>query len=73
MYELLSTLHKTQAKIICDAQTHFFFVSNGECGQTCALLLFCNRDLEINPMTLKLNGDLDILKIFFTLKMKLLA
>jgi len=26
--------------------------------------LFCNRDLEINPMTLKLKGDLDIVKIY---------
>jgi len=32
-------------------------------AQTCALPLFCDRDLEINPMTLKLNRDLDILKM----------
>jgi len=32
-------------------------------AQTCTLLLFCNRDLEINPVTLKLEGDLDILKM----------
>jgi len=29
----------------------------------CTLLVFWNRDLEINPMTLKLEGDLDILKM----------
>jgi len=28
------------------------------------LLLFCDRDLEINLMTWKLKGDLDILKIY---------
>jgi len=33
-------------------------------AQTCALPLFCDRDLEINPMTLKLEGDLDILKTY---------
>jgi len=33
-------------------------------AQTCALPLFCDRDLEINPMTLKLEGDLNILKIY---------
>jgi len=32
--------------------------------QTCVLPLFCNRDLEINPMTLKLEGDLDILNTY---------
>jgi len=30
-------------------------------AQTCALPLFCDRDLEINPVTLKLEGDQDIL------------
>jgi len=34
-------------------------------AQTCALPLFCDRDLEINPMTLKLEGDRDILKMYF--------
>jgi len=29
---------------------------------------FCNCDLEINPMTLKLEGDLDILKIYLHTK-----
>jgi len=33
-------------------------------AQTCALLLFCDRDLEINCMTLKLEGDLYILKMY---------
>jgi len=33
-------------------------------AQTCALPLFCDRDLDINPMTLKLEGDLDILKMY---------
>jgi len=28
------------------------------------LPLFCDRDLEINPMTLKLEGDRDTLKIY---------
>jgi len=28
------------------------------------LPLFCDRDLEINPMTLKLKGDLNILKMY---------
>jgi len=28
------------------------------------LLLFYNRDLEINPLTLKLEGDLHILKMY---------
>jgi len=32
--------------------------------QTCALPLLCNRDLEITPMTLKLEDDLDILKVY---------
>jgi len=42
-------------------------------AQTCMLPLFCGNDLEINPLTLKLEGDRDILKMYFTLKMKLLA
>jgi len=33
-------------------------------AQTCALPLFCNHDLDINPMTLKLEGDLDVLKTY---------
>jgi len=33
-------------------------------AQTCALPQFCNCDLEINPVTLKLEGDLDILKMY---------
>jgi len=33
-------------------------------AQACALPLFCNRTLEINPMTLKLNSDLDSLKMY---------
>jgi len=32
-------------------------------AQTCALPLFCDRNLESSPMTLKLKGDLDIVKI----------
>jgi len=31
----------------------------------CARPLFYSRDLDINPMTLKLEGDLDILKMYF--------
>jgi len=38
-------------------------------AQTCALPLFCDLDLEINPVTLKLEGDPDISK----LKTKLLG
>jgi len=34
---------------------------------------FSPCDLDINPMTLKLERDLDILKCTFTLKMKLLG
>jgi len=37
-------------------------------AQTCALPLFCTRDLEINHMTLKLEGDLDILKMYLHTK-----
>jgi len=33
-------------------------------AQTYALPLFCDHDLDINPMTLKLEGDLDILKMY---------
>jgi len=33
-------------------------------AQTCALPLFCDRDLEINLVTLKLQGDLNILQIY---------
>jgi len=33
-------------------------------GQTCALTGICDCDLEINPMTLKLKGDRDILKMY---------
>jgi len=35
-----------------------------EGAHTCAQPLFCFRDLDINPMTLKLEGDLDILKMY---------
>jgi len=37
-------------------------------AQTCALPLFCDSDLEINPVTLKLEGDLDILKMYLQTK-----
>jgi len=33
-------------------------------GQTCALPLFCDHDLEINPITLKLEGELNILNMY---------
>jgi len=33
-------------------------------AHTCALSLFCDRDLEINSVTLKLEGDLDIPKMY---------
>jgi len=33
-------------------------------AQTCALPLFCDRELEVNIMTLKLDRDLDILKMY---------
>jgi len=33
-------------------------------AQTYALPLFCDRDLEINPVTLKLKDDVDILKMY---------
>jgi len=32
--------------------------------QTCVLPLFCDRDIEINRLTLKLKGDIDILKMY---------
>jgi len=32
-------------------------------AHTCALPLFYKRDLEINPVTLKLKGDLNIIKM----------
>jgi len=32
-------------------------------AQTCALPLFCDRDLETNSMTLKLEGGLAIMKM----------
>jgi len=35
---------------------------------TCVWLLFCCCDLDINPMTLKLESDLDILKMYFHTK-----
>jgi len=34
-------------------------------AHTCAQPLFCSFDLDINSMTLKLEGDLDILKMYF--------
>jgi len=33
-------------------------------AQTSALPLFCDRDLDIGPMTLKLEGDRDILRMY---------
>jgi len=33
-------------------------------ARTCALPLFCDRDLETNPLTLKLEGDLDVVKMY---------
>jgi len=33
-------------------------------AQTCALSMFCDRDLEINLMILKLEDDLDVLKMY---------
>jgi len=33
-------------------------------AQTCVLLLFCDRDREVNPMTLNLEGDQDIVKMY---------
>jgi len=34
-------------------------------AQTCARPLFCNCDLDIEPMTLQLHHDLAILKLYF--------
>jgi len=39
-------------------------------AQTCALPQFCDRDLEISPLTLKLKGDLHILKMYDNTKNK---
>jgi len=33
-------------------------------AKICALPLFCDRDLEINPHGLKLDDDIDILKMY---------
>jgi len=33
-------------------------------AHTYAWQLFCCRDLDVNPMTLKIEGDLDILKTY---------
>jgi len=33
-------------------------------GHSCVQLFFCWRDLDINPMILKLEGDLDIPKMY---------
>jgi len=41
-------------------------------AHTCARPLLRCCDLDFNPMTLKLEGNLDILKMYLTLKMKLL-
>jgi len=48
--------------IVYSTQTKIKLCPRG--AQTCALQLFCDRDLEINPMTLKLEGVLDILKLY---------
>jgi len=37
---------------------------------TCALQLFCDCDLEVNPMILKLESDLDILKMYLHIENK---
>jgi len=37
-------------------------------AQTRALLLLCSHDLEINPKTLKVEDDLDILKMYLHTK-----
>ena len=33
-------------------------------AQTCVIPLFCDHDLELTPMTLKLEDDLDVLKMY---------
>jgi len=40
---------------------------------SCTLPLFRLRDLDLGAMTLKLNRDLYILKMYFQMKMKLLG
>jgi len=37
-------------------------------AQNCALQLFRDRDLELNHMTLKLEGDQDILKMYLRIE-----
>jgi len=68
-YYLQSAKNKTKPvakpqhiKLLCPRGAH-----------TCAWPILRCRDLDINPMTLKLEGDLDILKMYFTPKMKLLS
>jgi len=46
----------------CKYQLYQIWLNCPWAAQTCVLLLFWNRDLEINP--LKLEGDLDSLKMY---------
>jgi len=47
----------TKLKLDCNNK-----MKMSERAHTCARPLFCCRDTDINPMTLKLKGDVDILK-----------
>jgi len=51
-----------QAKVLCNKITK---IKLSEGAQTCVLPPVFNRDFKINLMTLKLEIDLDILKMYF--------
>jgi len=55
-------VNQCHMKSHCELQITIKLCPSG--AQTCALPLFCDRDLEINPMTLKLAGYRDILKMY---------
>jgi len=57
-------LVKIECTWACYASTKLLIKLYPREAQTCALPLLCDRDLEINPMTLKLEGDLDIPKTY---------
>jgi len=65
---IMSKLQHSKVTVGTDRHdvTHYHSSNDYLCpreAQTCALLLFSDLDLEINPVTLKLEGDLDILKM----------
>jgi len=63
LYCLLHVMHHF---VVFNNLRHFFVHARG--AHTCERALFCSCDLHVNPMVLKVEDDLDILRMYLHIK-----